>query len=216
MEEREQITNWLKRNLSERVADNKLLNADQIVEISKSLKELLVLNEKGEAESQVIINQGNDVLEKMNEMINEKRVSNMISVKDFSEYVTKEKTVLGDFDPCKNIMGMFDILYTTCNYDLATEYINSINFEKIKHDAIPLWTLIASNPITPLTKIIPKTDRLTGLINARLEFYAKTCEYYKNNGQFETLLSDDKHKPKEYHELAAEYDSLFIRSNNKE
>lgn len=216
MEDKEKISNWLKRNLDERVAGNTFLTVEENLEISKALNELLELNEKGSTESQIIIDLGNSALEKMNFMMNEKRISNMISVQDFSDYVIKEKEILGDFEPCKNIMSMFDILYKSDKYDLAAEYIRAINFKKLKHDGIPLWVLVSTNPVTPLMRSIPKKEKIKELLIAREEFYNNACEFYKKNGQFETLLGGDKHKPEDYDKIVADYDSLYIRGAPKE
>lgn len=207
MEEKEKIATWLGRNLNERVKDNKHLNQDQISEISEKLTQLITLNEEGVTEKQEIIERGNAVIEHMNTLMKENRVSKLPKPTEFAELILIEDA--DDSGLCMRIMQLFDAIFSANKFDLAIEYLEALDFGRIKKEALPLWMMVSSNPIQPLMRPIPTEESIKKLSVARCKFYDKACEFYDKIGKTDHFFANDRHKPESYDELIKFYDAMY-------
>lgn len=217
MEEKEKINIWLTQNRDQRVKNNEYLDIDQIENITSNLNVLIENNNKDSIDKKFILKEGNLLLEKMNFLINNKRISQLMSVEKFKDLATEQESQSKEARRfCDISMDIFDILYTAGRYDIAIEYLNAIDFEKIKIIGIPLWLMVSSEPISPLMRAIPKEDKIKELNVARCEFYNKAYKYYESIGKDGKFFCTGQYKPKDYEKTVKEYDMIYIGGAPKE
>lgn len=134
-----------------------------------------------------------------------------ISVEEFFQGIkdAQDKEAKGR-DVSGYIMKELDILLRNKAYDRVAEILNQTNLDGFVYEGAGVSMMVASNPISPLTRPIPQEDNVVVLNEARNRFYDKCEEFYnriKPESEAEALLRNLK--PKNYSDEVEGYDRIY-------
>lgn len=205
--EKDKIKNWLKANI-ERCTGHKYLSEDQVKEITNKLS--FLMSNVPYVEDRITIEDGNAVLQEMNDMINETRRSSLPTKEDF---VNKMYGESDGMESHRFVQELFGDMLDLKMYDEVIEYLEALDFYMINNRDGLASLRIATNHICPLLRPIPKKESVETYEIKRYQFFERCSAYFKekyNDGEngFHKILMVSK--PGDYDERVKSFDQLYL------
>ena len=207
----ENIKVWLEQNRDLVVKENKYLSIEQREIVTDKINSLI--SSLTDENKETIISDGNNMLEKMNNWIDNTRLEQIPSIETFLNVIYSNPNGETKQDVCSFIMDMFDELLAIKKYDIIIEYLQKIEFDKVKNKSYFYYLEISTNPISPLLRVIPKKENISSYYQERYKLFTN----WKNlitDPEISKLIKCDSFD--NYDKEVNNYDMLYMFGAPKE